>query len=149
MTEELKILIFLLDNQCFAVDIKDVERILNYEAPTKIPESLTFLEGVINYGNEIIPIINMGKKFNKSNFKTIENSSIIVTRDEDKPIGFIVDSVSEVRSINKGQMEDLPEISVNSMSKYIKGLIKDKINNNIIILLDFKKILSEEEKKKI
>ncbi len=148
MDEELKLLIFTLDDQPFAVDIKEVERILTYETPTKLPESPEFLEGVIDYGEGVIPVLSLMKKFNKNDVEG-KKESIIVTRYEDKVLGIVVSAVSEVQSIHDNAIEKTPEISISVSSRYIKGLIKDKKRSRIIILLDFSKILSEEEKEKI
>ena len=41
----------------------EVERILGYEDPTTIPDSPSFLDGVINYESSVLPIINLVDKF--------------------------------------------------------------------------------------
>ncbi len=62
--KELKILIFGLNDELFATDIMDVERILGYEVPTKIPDAPDFVMGVINYQGSILPVISIAKSLN-------------------------------------------------------------------------------------
>lgn len=150
MAEEFKLLIFRLEKQCFATDIREVERILTYEEPTKIPDSENFLEGVINYQDGILPIISLAKKFGIDTLESKENGgAIIVTRSKEGAIGVIVEVVNEVISMDLDDLEDTPEISSNISKRYIKGIIKDKNKNGIILLLNLNEILSKDEKKKI
>jgi purine-binding chemotaxis protein CheW len=150
LAEEFKLLIFRLGEQCFAADIREVERILTYEEPTKIPDSEDFLEGVINYQDGILPVISLAKKFG---IKTLESNekvgSIIVSRNEQGAIGVIVEAVNEVISMKLDDLEETPDISSNISKRYIKGIIKDKNNNSIILFLNLNELLSNEEKGKI
>ncbi|WP_027633883.1 chemotaxis protein CheW [Clostridium hydrogeniformans] len=142
--KEFKVLVFTLDNENYAADIMDIERILEYVTPTIMPDLPLFIEGVINYEDRILPIVNLNKKFNmKSSERTRENK-IIVVKDGDTKVGMIVDVVSEVRDINVSQVEKAPDIASKVSKRYIKGLIKN--NEKLIIYLDLAKILSDDEK---
>ena len=150
MAEEFKLLIFRLGEQCFAADIREVERILNYEEPTKIPDSQDFLEGVINYQDGILPVISLAKKFGIYNMENKEkNGSIVVSRNEDGAIGIIVEAVNEVISMSLDDLEDTPDISSNISKRYVKGIMKDKNKNTIILLLNLNELLSKDEKEQI
>ena len=43
----------------------EVERILTYEEPTKLPDSPDFFKGVINYEGNILPVISLSDRFHK------------------------------------------------------------------------------------
>lgn len=60
--KEIKVLIFKINNQYYATDIKEVERILGYEVPTNLPDSPEFIEGVINHEGNILPVMSIAKK---------------------------------------------------------------------------------------
>ena len=60
---EIRILVFKLNGEYFATDIMEVERILGNVGTTKLPDSPRFLEGIIKYEEEVIPVINLYKKF--------------------------------------------------------------------------------------
>lgn len=145
----MKILIFNLNKEYYATDIKDVERILGYETPTELPEVPDFVEGVINEEDNILPIINISKKFKLSD--DLENNDsvkkIIVVKRQEKKFGIIVNSVSEVKDVEGDSIEQPPEITKNAERKYIKGLIK--FDKKIVILLDLDKILSSGDEEKI
>ena len=142
--EELKILIFRVNNEYYATDIMEVERILGHEEPTKLPDSPKFIEGVINYENKILPIIRLDRRFNLTECENKDESKIIVTKQNNGKIGVVVDAVTEVRDVKSSLVESAPEIVSGVSRRYIRGLIK--VDNRIIIFLELATILTDEEK---
>ena len=145
--KELKILIFGLNDELFATDIMDVERILSYEAPTKIPDAPNYVVGVINHQGSILPVISLAKKFNLICKAVDEDTKIIVAKQNDQRIGVIVENVSEVKDINADDIEPAPDVVSGSSRRYMNGIIK--LDNKIILFLNLSNILTEEEKKSI
>ncbi|MBU3176460.1 chemotaxis protein CheW [Clostridium estertheticum] len=142
--EDIKVLVFSVNGEQYATSILEVERILEYEKSTKVPDSPQFVEGVINYEDSILPIITLTKRFNLEASEIGTDSKIIVTKQKDSKIGIIVDFVSEVKDVGKENIEDSPEIITGISKRYIKGLIK--IDGKIIIYLNISAILTDEEK---
>ena len=142
-----KVIIFELSGEHYAADITEVERILGYEQPTALPEAPDFVEGVINYEEKILPIINLAKKFKIGQDDNYETKKIIVVKKQEKKFGIIVDNVSEVTDVDETVIESAPEITASKERKYIRGLIK--LEGNIVILLDLEKILSVEDEDSI
>ncbi|AYD40730.1 purine-binding chemotaxis protein CheW [Clostridium fermenticellae] len=144
---DLKVLIFSIDNQYYATDIMEVERILEYEEPTKLPDSPDFVDGVINYQGNIISVMSLDKRFNLQNSLNSREAKIIVVKQNEDKIGIIVDLVSEVKNVSANNIENPPDIVAGISKRYLKGLIK--LENRIIILLNLSTILTEEEKELI
>jgi purine-binding chemotaxis protein CheW len=143
--KEIKVLVFSINGQDYATDITEVERIIGYEEPTKLPDSPDFVVGVITYEGNILPVISLAKKFNLPYKENIQEAKIVVAKEEDKKIGIIVDVVSEVKDVNKNNIETPPEIVAGISRRYIRGLIK--IDKKIIIFLNLATILTDDEKK--
>ena len=139
---EIKILIFKLGNEFYATDIMEIERILGFEEPTLLPDSPSFLKGVINYENSVLPIINLLDKF-KLEEENTDDKKIIVVRKNDEKFGVLVDSVSEVLNISINDIKNPNSLRTLISQKYIKGFIKRK--ENIITMLDLDRILTIEE----
>jgi purine-binding chemotaxis protein CheW len=146
-SNDIKILIFGLNGEHYATDIKEVERILGYQEPTVLPDAPSFVEGVINYEQSILPIISLSRKFNFGQDKESENRKIIVVKRKEKKFGIIVENVYEVRDVNSDLFEEAPPITTTIDKRYISGLIK--LEDDIVILLDLEKILSSEDEDNI
>lgn len=149
MNEEIKILIFCINDEYYAADIMEVERILGYEVPTPLPDSPPFIEGVRNYEGSILPILKLSKRFSLAEDKTrdINDSKIIVAKEGNSKLGILVDVVSEVRDIKIENIEEPPEIMKGISKRYMKGLIK--FEGKIIIFLNLGSILTDDEKRAI
>ncbi|WP_125152113.1 chemotaxis protein CheW [Clostridium rectalis] len=146
-SREIKVLIFSINDEYYATNIMEIERILGYDKPTKVPDSPSFVEGVINYEGNILPVISLAKRFGIAENENKDDAKIIVAKEREMQIGIIVDVVSEVKGIHEEDIENTPDIIASISKRYIKGLIK--IDKKIIIFLNLSTILTEEEKKLI
>jgi purine-binding chemotaxis protein CheW len=145
--KEIKLLIFSLNGEHYATDIMEVERILGYETPTVLPDVPNFVDGVINYEESILPVVNLSKKFGFNTKVNLAETKIIVVKENESKMGIIVDNVYEVKDVEVDLIENPPAIAASISRRYIKGLIR--LKENIVILLDLSKILTEEEKTKL
>jgi len=145
---ENQFVIFRLGNEKYGVDIMKVKEICEYKASTKVPNAPDFIEGIINLRGEIIPIVNLKKRFKISGADEVSTySRIIVININEKNVGFIVDEASEVLRINGADIEEAPEIITGIDRRFITGV--GKVNESIILILDLEKILTEKEKEKL
>lgn len=142
----LKILIFSLNDEYFATDIGQVERIIGYEKPTILPDSPTYISGVIKHEEKILPILNLNKRFGYID-SVSDNRKIVIVKREKKQFGIIVDNVYEVKTVDSSLLENTPLITVNLSDEYIRGLIK--LEDKIVILLNLDKILSRDDETSI
>ncbi len=138
-----KYLTFYTDNQLFGISIADVVQIVGMQDITAVPEFPSYAKGVINLRGIIIPIIDVRLRLKKEEIKYDERTCIIVTNIKDGYIGFIVDSVNEVTNIFTDNISNPPQMGNDYVNTYITGIAK--LNNNIVLLMDLKKILNEKE----
>jgi purine-binding chemotaxis protein CheW len=128
-----------------------VQEIIRSTPITLVPNSPEFIEGVINLRGSIIPIIDLRKRLNlhKDNHHFSNNDTWIIILDvEGRITGFIVDKVTQVLKIQHDSIELPPEIVTAGLkSQYIKGVCK--VDERLMILLDFNRILILDEIKKL
>lgn len=145
--KEIKILIFRLNGEYFATDIMEVERILEKREAAKVPDAPGFLEGVIKYEQQVVPVINLYKKFKLIKLEESENEKIVIAKKEVGKFGIIVDDVVEVVNIKEENIDTPESMATLVSSRYIKGIIKEE--SKLIILLDLNNILSLQEEEMI
>ncbi len=132
--------IFKLENEEYGVDILKVKTIEKMIRIARVPKAPHYVKGVINLRGEIVPIIDLRKKFNLPESVETDNTRIIIVSIEDITVGLIVDSASEVIEIPKEFIEDTPELIGNIDQSNISSI--GKVNERIIILLNIARILS-------
>ncbi|MGQ9856960.1 MAG: chemotaxis protein CheW [Fervidobacterium sp.] len=143
---ELKFLTFHLGKEVFAINIMKVERVKEYEKTTRMPNIADYVEGIINLMGEIIPIINLRKKFMLPDFENKEKTKIIVVKLENgKKVGFLVDDVREVLTVTEDTIDEPPaHVAGMANAKFISGVIK--LPNEMILTLEVDSLLTSEEK---
>ena len=140
---EKQLVVFELADEFYGVDIANVDGIVKMQAITRVPHSPSFVEGVTNLRGEILPVIDLRKRFDLEAYKANTESRIINIAIEDMKIGMIVDSVSEVLTIQDSMIEETPRIVTSVDSAFIIGIAK--LGDRLIILLDLSRILHSEE----
>jgi purine-binding chemotaxis protein CheW len=140
---EYQLVIFTIGNENYGVDIASVEGIVKMQTITNLPHKLGFVEGITNLRGEIIPVINLRKRFGMPSSIEDKNTRIVIAKNNSKKIGMIVDSVSEVLRIQDNCIEPPPVMVSTADAAYITGIAK--VEGRLIILLNLSKILSMEE----
>lgn len=131
--------LFKLDNEFYGIDILQVETIERVMDITRVPHALDYVQGVINLRGEVVPVVNLRKRFSLPEMPFDDESRIIIVSVEEIVVGIIVDSSSEVLQLNSDEIEDAANITNNTGNEFIKGIGKHEAR--IIILLDLKKVL--------
>lgn len=135
-----KYVVFNLENEEYGIDILRVREIIEMKSITRVPKSCDFVRGVINLRGEVIPIVDLRKKFALSEGEDTENTRIIVVSIDDITVGLVIDSSSEVQEIENDFIESTP-VSVGNIDQgYIAGI--GKVSDRLIILLDVARVLS-------
>lgn len=146
-TELLQLVGFQLGNEEYGIDILKVQEINRVTDITKIPQSPDFVEGVINLRGNIIPIIDLRKRFRMPEREHDRQTRIVVGEIDDRTVGFIVDAVSEVIRLPLNTVEPPPPIVSGEKAEYIKGV--GKLEDRLLMLLDIDKILTGSEKERL
>ncbi len=141
---EKQYVVFNLDKEEFGIDIMNVKEIIPYQESIQIPNSPDFIEGVINYRGNVIPIINLRKRFKLEADDVTKDTRIIVISLEEKEIGFIVDEASQTLRLNEEQIDPTPDVISDIDRRYIIGVGKVD-ESRLVILLDLERILSNKE----
>lgn len=146
-SSEEKVVVFNIGDEEYAAEINQVERILEFEKITRIPDAPEFLKGVINYQGKIIPVIDLKVRFNLPETSIKEESKIIIAKHDEGDVGLIIDGVSQVLDVPSESITPPPDIIAGIVKEYIKAIIK--LDKRIVILLDLGRILSFNERKEL
>ena len=130
---------FMLGEEEYGVDILSVNEILKMTKITRVPKSSEYVKGVINLRGNVVPILNVRKKF-KGEEKIVDDTTrIIILTVNDNRFGIIVDNVTEVIRIKEEDIEE-PNLIDSIDQKYVDGV--GKYNGRLLILLKLDQILT-------
>lgn len=135
--------VFKLGDEEYGVDILQVKTIERMLPITRVPKAPMFVEGVINLRGEVVPVIDLRRRFGLPEKQVTENTRIIIVNIDEITVGMIVDSASEVIQIPEDKIEPAPAMVGGIDSAYINGV--GKVNEGLLILLNLQKILKPVE----
>ncbi len=138
--ELIQLVTFSIGDEEFGVDILKVQEIIRTMEITKVPKAPPFVEGVINLRGNVIPIIDLRKRFGLDTREHDKHTRIIVIEIHNMIVGFVVDAVSEVLRIPANTVEPPPPVVSGLESEYISGV--GKLEDRLLILLDLDRLLS-------
>ena len=140
ISDSKQFLVFRLDKEEYGVDIQKVTTIIEKDmAIARVPKTPDFIEGVINLRGEIVPVMNLRKRFNLPAVEDTEDTRIIIIKLEDLAIGLIVDSVAEVIHLSEDSIETISSFSAEVSLDYILGV--GKVDGRIVTLLNLEKLI--------
>lgn len=136
-------LTFSIGNEGYGIELKYVTEIVGIQTITEIPELPEYVKGIMNLRGKIIPVIDVRLRFRKEPKEYNDRTCIIVIDIKGISVGLIVDAVSEVITIPEQDTVDPPQINKGASNKYIKKI--GKADNDVKLLIDCEKLLSEDE----
>ena len=150
--KDIQVVEFVLGNEHFAIDLFDVREVVEYTTITKLPNSPSYIKGIIDLRGEITTIIDLKQRLNVIDQHLVEeqNSRIIVLDENitQSKIGIMVDDVSSVSTINMGQV-DSTATTIRQQDSSIIGIIKKKVRvkdkdiNELVIWIDIKPLIQD------
>lgn len=142
--EEEQIVIFQVGSGEYAFHINYVREIIRLPEIMKVPNTASYVEGVLSLRNELLAVINMGKLLGINSGKPHELSRIIILTNGSCSFGVIVDRVSNVIQVHKKCLKGSGQDS-----KLIKGIYDLNKGKRLIMMLEPQKLISFDEVQEI
>ena len=137
--------IFIIDDQRYALQLSAVERIIPVVEITPLPKAPEIVLGIINVEGQIIPVIDMRRRFRLPEREMELSDQLIIARTSRKLVALIVDTVEGV--IEHSSQETIPPERILAGMEYIEGVIK--FEDGLVLIHDLDKFLSLEEEQEL
>jgi len=109
-----------------------------------IPNVPAWLEGVIDYGGRVVPVIDLRTRFELPAAPAREHARILVVSAQNEWIGAVVDGVEEVITVAADRLEPPPAIFRGLTRQYLRALLRRE--EQVIVVLDVAQLLSARER---
>jgi len=155
-SNKVQVVEFLLGKEHFAVDLFNVREVVEYKTITQLPDTPSYIKGIIDLRGEITTIIDLKERLNitRQSGATDDHSRIIVLDDSitESKTGIMVDNVSSVTTFDRSAV-DTSTSMVEQNNSAIIGIIKKKIRikdrdaHELLILIDIRRLVTDESVK--
>lgn len=147
MDKELQVVGFRIGRETFGLPIASVREIVRVPEITSVPSAPDYIEGVINLRGRIIPVVDLRKRFGETAVEANKKNRIVVVELDNRAIGLLVHSASEVLKIPPSEIEAPQDVFQEGELNYISGVAK--LKGRLVILLDLGRILQRGELRRL
>ena len=134
---------FFVKDEMYGISISHINEIIAMMKITKVPRTPTFVEGVINLRGSIIPIVDIRGKFGIEKKEHDMNTAIIINEVSGVNIGFIVDRVEDVLTLDDRDLSEPPKFGSHIDTSFIQSVAE--VDKSVILILDMEKIFEDDE----
>ena len=140
---------FQLAEELYGIDILKVEEIQRMKeiSLTRVPQVEDFIEGIVNLRGNVIPVVDLRRRFGLEDKEIDKQTRIIVVNINDRSLGFLVDRVNEVIDVDQEAIDDPPEEISRIDSFFIQGIARHE--EELVIILEIESILSSNEQEEL
>jgi len=132
----MEVIVFKLSGKEYAFDVESVDEIIDLIDSTEVAFSDSSVDGIINIRGQVVPIISLFDKLNIPSEINID-SKIIVCNINNTRIGFIVDSVSNILTVQDSEIrEEDGELFTNIL--HLEG------GSRLVLSMDIQHIIQKE-----
>lgn len=152
MSEQSQLVTFQLGEELYAINIMDVKEIVRVQVIRALPNAPSYVEGIFNLRGEIIPIINLHKRFHLKKAVSSEEdellSGFVIIEIDGMKLGVIIDRISRVVSVEKEQIQPPPQMLTGIGAEYIQGVVRQE-SGGYLIILNIRDLFNPKELQKI
>lgn len=147
-SEELQLVTFQLGPEYYGIDIMQVKSIEETREVRAIPNSPGYVEGIFNLRGEIIPVINLHKRFHLARVEAEDEDDnllrgFLIIRVDEMHVAIIIDKVSRVLTVAFGEVQQPPQMISGIGAEYIEGVVQK--DEGYLIILDINRIFNLRE----
>lgn len=149
---QFQLVTFHLGEELYGVNILDVKEIVRLQTVRNIPNAPYYVEGIINLRGEIIPIIDLHKRFKIQTILNQEDIDLeggfIILNIENNRMGIMIDKVERVVTVHAEEVKEPPQMLSGIGNEYIEGVIRQD-QGSYLIMLNIRKLFNPKELQKI
>lgn len=134
---DIELVAFSVAGLTYCLEIKRILEIRRWTSVTALPHAPSEVLGVMNLRGAVIPIYDLAARFGLGRTEQNERNVVIVCTVRSKSVGLLVESVSEIISINPEEIQPTPDVQSEATTECINGVISIEEEMARVINLDF------------
>lgn len=140
-TNELEVLEFTVGNNHYGINVAKIREIVPFNVVTPVPNSHPSVEGIFMPRDMMITVVDLAKVIKAAPSEDVRKDMFIITNFNQLNVAFHVHSVVGIHRVSWRDIITPDSTISNSESGIATGVVK--INNQLIVILDFERIVSD------
>lgn len=127
--------------QSFGIEIRQIREIRRWSPITALPHAPVEVLGVINLRGAVVPILDLAARLGLGATAPSARNVFIIARIDQRTVGLMVDSVSEIVSIRRDQVREVPGVGSFGGAECLQGLIET--GDDMIRVIDLHAVMPD------
>lgn len=141
--EELQIIVFKVGEEFYGIDIKTVSGIETVKGFTKVPNTASYIKGIISLRGSIVPVYSLRKKFGLEDLER-EELNLVIARLGDVEMAIEIDKIDVIQNVEPSMIHGVPSIVKTPGEQYYDKVIS--VDDRIIVVISAEKLVSDADK---
>lgn len=137
-----EIVTFSVCEQRFCMEIEHVLEIRGWTKATILPHAPEYVTGMMNLRGTVLPVVDLSLRLGLGPTDPSPRHVIIIARIQEQTVGFLVENVSDIATVNESDMQPTPDVSSSLTQAFIKGVYTNE--GELIRAIDVYQILPRE-----
>lgn len=121
--ETVEFVSLIAGTQSFCIEITQIREIRRWTPVTALPYSEDSVLGIMNLRGAVIPIMDLAARLGLGTIAPSERHVVIVVALNNRTLGLLVDSVSEILSVKGNQIQETPSLGKKEENATLSGLL--------------------------
>jgi len=141
VTETTQLVMFVLDDQKYALRLDEVERVTRVVEVTPLPDAPPVIRGVVNVQGTPAPVVDLRKRFRKATRDIAITDHLIVARSSTGLVALPVDEALGLLRDTSGEI--VPAAEVVPDLNYVSHVLL--LGPDMVFVLDVDTVLTDDE----
>lgn len=143
MNESVQLVLFVIDEQRFALVLSLVERAVRVVDVTPLPAAPQSVLGIVNVRGEVIPVYDLRRRFRLPEREINLSDQLMIAKTSRHRVALLVDAVDGVLEVTKEEIASAEQILPEM--EYVHGVLK--LQDGLVLIHDLEQFLSDEEER--
>lgn len=140
---DIQLACFSLGDSLFAVDIMRIREIVLPQKLSSLPGASQVLEGVINLRGDVIPVMDLRKRFGMPAPDGATSGKLLIVSLARQTLALAVDNVMEVITVPAREIKPAPENAGGVGMEYLLGVCLS--DDRVFMILDIDSLLGNQD----
>jgi purine-binding chemotaxis protein CheW len=129
---------FVLDDDLYGVDAREVQEVIRYQAMTEVPLAPAEVSGLINLRGQVVVAIDLRARLGLPDRPDGQLPMNVVIRTEEGAVSLLVDEIGDVLHIDDSQLTETPPTITSEARDYIAGVYR--LEERLLLMLDVERV---------
>lgn len=139
--DSIALVVFLLDEQRYAVRLEVVDHVVRAVAVDPLPQAPGIVAGVINVAGRVTPVVDLRRRFHLPPRATRLEDHLVIARTAERALAFVVDQALGVRHLPARDLAAAAEVAPHL--DHVAGVAR--LEDGLLFVHDLETFLSLDE----